>query len=242
MQQIAWRQVALLGLVFCLVSAVAHGWWDHRKAAMVLADLSEATRWLQGAVIVVDPGHGGADPGAVVSGTEEKGIVLQIALSLKQMLEQQGATVILTRSKDEDLGGRIKEELAKRVQIVGQHQAMAFVSVHANKDSCRCWGAQTFYQRNGAPAGKELALAIQNRLRKLTPTTRTALAADYFVLRTSPAPAAMVEVGFLSDGAERQRLKDPAYQRTLAAAVTLGIADFFRSQAPDANAGGSLGK
>lgn len=242
MQRVAWRQVAIVGLAFVLLIVMARTAWTARNALQVQAELNDAGRWLRGAVIVVDPGHGGVDPGAVVGQTLEKTVVLQIALTLKQLLEERGATVILTRDQDQSLGGSIREELGRRVALVHKHKGHAFVSIHANKDSCACWGAQTFYQKGGTPQGKALATAIQSQLRRLTPTTRVSLPADYFVLRTSPAPAAMVEVGFLTNAEEHRRLLEPKYQRTLATAVTLGLADFFRSQVPETNADGSIGR
>lgn len=237
------RQAVLAGLAVLLVAAVTvFSARRARETATVQAELDQVGRWLKGTVILVDPGHGGDDPGAVVGTTLEKTLVLDISLALKQMLEQHGAKVVLTREGDIDLGGRIREELAKRVALVDKHKAQVYVSIHANKDPCRCWGAQTFYQRNGMPAGKDLAMAIQRRLRQMTPTTRTELDADYFVLRTSPVPSAVVEVGFLTNAEEHQRLKDPAYQRKLATAVALGLADYFRSQVPDAQSEGSIGR
>lgn len=237
-----WRQVALIGLALFLLSALGRIALSSRGSASVTVDLRQAGKWLKGMTIVVDPGHGGADPGAVVNQTVEKAVVLDIARKLKELLEDQGATVVLTREADVDLGGRIREELGRRVALVEKHKANLYVSIHANKDGCNCWGAQTFYQRGGMPAGKELAVAIQNQLRRHTPTTRQALAADYFVLRTSPVPAAMVEVGFLTNEKERQRLQDPGYQRTVASAIALGLADYFKSLVPDAKAEGSVGQ
>jgi N-acetylmuramoyl-L-alanine amidase len=237
-----WRQVAIAGLALFLVGVLARTAWMARTSAVMESELQGARRWLAGTVIIVDPGHGGDDPGAVVGTTLEKGLVLSIALQLKAELESAGARVVLTREADVSLGGPIREELGKRVALVERHKANVYVSIHANKDGCNCWGAQTFFQKDGLPAGKDLAVAIQTQLRRLTPTTRVALPADYFVLRTSPAPAAMVEVGFLTNARERDRLQDAAYQRTLATAVTLGLADFFRSRVPGAQAGGSLGQ
>lgn len=242
MRRFAWRQAAIAGLALLLIAAVVRTAWTGARTVMVDAQLKDAGRWLQGRVILLDPGHGGDDPGAVVRGTLEKHLVLEIGLTMKQLLEEQGATVVLTRAEDVDLGGPIREELGRRVALVGEHRAHVYVSIHANKDGCNCWGAQTFYQKNGMPAGKELALAIQSRLRKLTPTTRVALPADYFVLRTSPVPAAIVEVGFLTNSREHGQLKDPAYQRTLASAMALGLADFFRSQVPEGRAEGKIGR
>lgn len=242
MRQRPWRQVAIAGLALFLLSVTVRVVLSARETVAAAADLTAAGQYLKGMVIVVDPGHGGWDPGAVVGDTEEKFIVLDIAKQLKAMLEQQGARVVLTREDDSTFSRRIREDLARRVALVEEHKANLYVSVHANKDGCKCWGAQTFYQRNGAPAGKELAAAIQNQLRRLTPTTRVALAADYYVLRTSPVPAAMVEVGFLTHAPERERLKDPTYQGTVASAIALGLADYLRSQVPDARAKGSIGQ
>lgn len=242
MQRLSVRQAVLFGLALLLVWFVGRTSWIVQAEARHAAVVATSARWVRGLVVIVDPGHGGDDPGAVVGSTREKELVLAIAQRVRETLEQAGARVVMTRERDEDLGGRIREELGRRVALVRQHNAHVYVSIHANKDSCNCWGAQTFYQRNGMPDGKALAMAIQNQLRLLTPTTRVALPADYFVLRTSPVPAAMVEVGFLTSAAEHGRLKNPEYQRTLALAVTRGISDWVRSTVPEAKAGGSIGR
>ncbi|MGE5673978.1 MAG: N-acetylmuramoyl-L-alanine amidase [Mycobacterium leprae] len=235
-------RVGLACFVVLLVLMIAYTAVARQKAAVLKSDLADARQYLKGTVIVVDPGHGGDDPGAVVGETLEKHIVLEIARVLQQVLTEQGARVVLTRETDTSLGGPMREELGKRVALVEQNHADLFVSIHANKDTCYCWGAQTFYQKNGMPAGQELAVAIQSQLRRLTPTTRGPLPANYFVLRNSPAPAAMVEVGFLTNAKEQRMLQEPEYHRTLAQAITLGMADFLRLQVPEAHAGGSLGR
>lgn len=236
------RRAVLFGLALLLVGVFARTAWTARADAKANAQLQEAGRWLKGLVVVVDPGHGGGDPGAVVRGSREKEIVLQIATLTRQVLEQHGARVVLTRTDDESLGGTIRQDLGRRVALVEANKAHLYISIHANKDSCNCWGAQTFFQRNGMPQGKELAIAIQNRMRQLTPTTRVALPADYFVLRTSPVPATMVEVGFMSNAGELDRLKEPDYQRVLARAIALGIADWVRASVPEAQSKGSIGE
>lgn len=236
------RQAAIAVLALCLVLMLGRTAWMQRVDARAQSQLAAAGKWLHGIVIVVDPGHGGEDPGAVVSETREKDLVLEISMKVKETLQQQGATVVLTRQTDTSLGGPIREELGRRVALIEQHRAQVFVSIHANKDSCLCWGAQTFFQRKGMPAGQRLAMTVQNQMRKWTPTTRTALPADYFVLRNSSAPAAMIEVGFLSNGQEKERLQNPDYQQTLATAITIGIADFLRGEVPPARAGATIGR
>lgn len=225
------HQATRVGLViFFLGTLVRIAWMGGEPARQAIAALEQNGASLQGLVIAIDPGHGGFDPGAVVGQTQEKDLTLKISLMLRDQLEQHGAKVIMTRTKDEDLGGSIREELGKRVALVQESGAELFISIHVNRDSCNCWGAQSFYQRGGTPEGKALATAIQARLRDLTPTTRHALAADYFVLRQTEAPAAVVEVGFLTDTKEHARLLEPNYQRILATAIALGIADFQRQQ------------
>lgn len=237
MRKPLWHQAALVGLVvFFLGTGVRVAWLGGEPVRQATAELGQSGEYLKDLVIVIDPGHGGVDPGAVVKGTREKELVLQIAVIVKDLLEQQGTKVVLTRTKDEDLGGSIREELGKRVALVREHGAQLYVSIHANKDSCNCWGAQSFYQRGGTPEGKALAMAIQARLRQMTETTRHALAADYFVLRTAPVPATVVEVGFLTNAREHARLLEPSYQQKVATAIALGIADYQRQQARTAPA------
>lgn len=178
---------------------------------------------LAGMVIVVDPGHGGWDPGAVVEGVKEKDLTLQVSQVLKELLEARGARVILTRSDDTHYSRTVREDLRQRVALVSEHRADLFLSLHANQDRCNCWGAQTFYQKGGSAEGKTLAIAIQNRLRERTDTTRYALPGDYFVLRTTDVPAVIVEMGFLSHRPEREKLQQPEYQRTIALAIAEGV-------------------
>jgi N-acetylmuramoyl-L-alanine amidase len=237
-----WRLIVTIGLALGLLTFMGRTVWTASVSIRTDAQLKLAGKWLRGSVILVDPGHGGDDPGAVVGETVEKGIVLSIAKALKLELEAHGAKVVLTRDSDMSLGGPMREELGRRVALANEHKAHLFVSIHANKDGCNCWGAQTFYQKSGMPAGKELAEALQSQLKRLTDTTRSALPANYFVLRTSPVPAAMVEVGFLTNAKERGLLQDVAYQTQLAKAVTLGLADFIRSQVPEAKAEGQIGR
>lgn len=223
-----WRYLPWVVLVAFLVGLVGRTVVVTGRGMVAAGEWDGQKQWVAGRVIVLDPGHGGDDPGVVVEPIKEKAITLPIALKAKAVLEAQGAKVILTRDSDVDLGGKIREELGKRVQMVTDHQAEIFVSIHANKLNCNCWGAQTFYQRGGTPQGKALAFAVQNQLRKWTPTTRTALEADFFVLRTAPVPAALVEVGFLSSSREAANLQDPAYQGLVANAIALGIASYFQ--------------
>jgi N-acetylmuramoyl-L-alanine amidase len=243
-----WRRVALRLLALCALALVGRGAVTAYAGVRLQAAMQESAWYLQERVILIDPGHGGADPGAVgVGGTLEKELTLQIAQRLAAALERVGARPVLARDRDMELGaegGRrltIREELTERVKLAEKHGAHLLVSIHANRDRCNCFGAQTFYQRSGMPDGRRLAHAIQEELRRTTWTRRVALPIDHYVLRIAPVPAATVEVGFLSNAKEEAMLKDPAYQERLAGAILLGLGRFLRESVPDAQAGGTVG-
>nr|PZN73630.1 MAG: hypothetical protein DIU55_02725 [Bacillota bacterium] len=228
MRRFPLRQALLLGLVAAVALAALWLWWSGRRTAGEGGEpeSQQPTGPLAGMVIVVDPGHGGWDPGAVVAGVREKDLTLQVSQLLRAVLEERGARVVLTRTEDTQYSYTVREDLRQRVALAAEHGADLFLSLHANQDRCHCWGAQTFYQKGGSAQGRALAIAIQNRLRERTETTRYALPGDYFVLRTAPVPAAIVEMGFLSNAAERERLQQPDYQRTIAEAIADGVVDY----------------
>lgn len=190
---------------------------------------------LSGKVIVIDPGHGGYDGGAVSrSGLQEKGVTLDISLLLRDYLQESGALVIMTREVDKDLAGtgyrrRKAADLMERARIVKTSGADAFISIHLNAIPSPRWsGAQTFYYPT-LEANKKLAESIQSELiRNLENTNRKArYSGEIYILKTSPVPTALVEVGFLSNPAEAELLGDEAYQKKLAAAIYNGLLRYY---------------
>ncbi|WP_244226580.1 N-acetylmuramoyl-L-alanine amidase CwlD [Paenibacillus protaetiae] len=190
---------------------------------------------LSGKTVVIDAGHGGIDGGAVSkSGAIEKDLNLAIALYLRDYLQQSGASVLMTREGDYDLAGqdtnvvrkRKTEDLLKRVSVIQNSGAKLAVSIHMNSIPSDKWsGAQTFYYPNGTDNGM-LATFIQNEIRRnLENTSRVpAVKQDVYVLKAvKDIPTVLVEVGFLSNPGESQRLVDPAYQKQIAAAIYQGI-------------------
>lgn len=194
------------------------------------------THNLTGKVIVVDAGHGGIDPGANRPGVLEKNINLSIALELKNVLNQYGAIVVLSRETDVELStacdnekvrGRYHRDLAARVEMVEESDADLFVSIHANAvANASRHGAEVFYFAK-SDTGKALADSIQAELCKVTQTPRTAKAADYFVLRRNKIPAALIEVGYITNKEERAALQSPGYQKKLAEAIAAGIHNYY---------------
>lgn len=188
-------------------------------------------------IIVIDAGHGGIDPGANRLGVREKDINLAIALKLKEILHQQGFRVVLSRQSDIELSpecdnkkirGRYHRDLAARVEMVEEADADLFVSIHANAVSNGSrHGAEVFYAPKSA-TGKELAKAIQNELCNVAKVSRTAMPADYFVLRRNKIPAVLIEVGYITNSQERLLLQSSEYQQEVASAIAKGILLFYK--------------
>jgi len=138
-------------------------------------------------IVVIDPGHGGPDPGAIgIGGIYEKEIVLDISLQAARLLENQGIQVVLTRQADVDLG------LQPRVEIANRARADLFVSIHANAISMsrpEVNGIETYHVA-GSESGQRLAASIQQQL--LTSTgmrDRGVKRARFYVLVHTRMPA-----------------------------------------------------
>ena len=192
----------------------------------------EESGQLSGYVIALDAGHGGYDGGAVgrVSGTAEKGLNLDVAQRLKAILEAQGARVVMTRTDDyalcdEDPPIRKKlQDMQRRAAIIESGGAQMVLSIHMNEYAGRNQsGPQAFY-REGCPAGRLLAGAIQGAMNeKLSPKkTRTALGGDYYIL-TLGVPTVLVECGFLSNAKEEALLLTEDYRQRVAQAIASGV-------------------
>lgn len=176
-------------------------------------------------LVVLDAGHGGSDPGAIgVTGLKEKDVNLAITLALDQLLRQAGLRTILTRSGD------TYPTLEDRARIANEARANIFVSVHSNAaGGPEAQGTETFYQ--GTPEdysleGCRLAELIQDELiTALGSVDRGARThwKSLYVLNHTNMPAALVEVGFLTNAEEEARLKDPAYQARAARAIAEGV-------------------
>jgi N-acetylmuramoyl-L-alanine amidase len=193
-------------------------------------------------VVVIDPGHGGRDPGAIHNAVREADVNLAVALALRPVLEAAGARVVLTRDGDRALAAEgVDADLQARVDLSNRVGADLFVSIHANAHSNRdVQGAISFF---GAEAGfnsgarrtprlvalsRQLAGAINREVVASTgEIDRGALPATFWVLGGTRAPAVLVEVGFLTNADEAVRLAAPDHQRDIAQGVAAGIARYL---------------
>jgi len=193
---------------------------------------------LEGKVIMVDPGHGGYDPGAVRAGILEKNINLQIAIKLKGLLEGKGARVLLTRDGDYNLAvaGLHKKEahrydLGKRLDIAKQSGACLLISIHTNCTFSRSQqGAEVFYYPP-SENGKIVADSIQSELRSIPGMSkRISKASNCFILRNASMPAVLIEVGYLSSPGERKNLQVSEYQELISQKISSGILNYLVSK------------
>jgi len=181
-------------------------------------------------IIVIDPGHGGYDPGALAHELKEKDVALAISLKLRDYLQGAGARVVMTRETDRDLlapaaaGPKKRLDMKNRLIIIRAASPDLVVSIHVNAIPSPRWrGAQVFY-RDGDEEAKDLAGIVQEELaRVLKNTDRQIKPSDFFILKGSPATAVLVETGFISNLDEAKLLSDNKYQWQAAWAIYLGL-------------------
>ncbi|MFM9046687.1 MAG: N-acetylmuramoyl-L-alanine amidase [Cyanobium sp.] len=175
--------------------------------------------------VVIDPGHGGPDPGAVgIGGLRETDVVLDVALQLAQLLQNRGVQVLLTRTSEVDV------DLPPRVSLANRSGADLFVSLHANAlsmDRPDVNGIETFYYQGGR--AYELAISIQQQLMAVSPGTpdRGARPGRFFVIRRTVMPSVLTEMGFVTGEIDAPRLADARYRQQLAAALATGILSYL---------------
>ena len=211
-----------------------------REAAVAagrLADVSGNVKADQ--VILVDAGHGGVDSGMVGIGElKEKGINLEIAIKLKEILEKKGFTVVMTREEDkglyEDGTKNMKaQDLQNRIELIRKYTPVISVSIHQNSYSDPAVkGPQVFYYED-SESGKALALAIQELMNQELSIARPRVAKGnrtYYLLKRSPGVINIVECGFLTNPEEAALLQTEAYQAKVAGAVADGIITYLEEQ------------
>ncbi|MFC4620037.1 N-acetylmuramoyl-L-alanine amidase [Camelliibacillus cellulosilyticus] len=178
---------------------------------------------LKGYHIVIDPGHGGIDPGAIgIQGVKEKMLTLETANHVADALRKAGATVVMTRTSDRFI------PLAGRVAISQGSEADAFISIHFNSSSSKqVHGVSTFYYSGGKD--KVLASDIQTQLIDTVPLQNNGIKfGDFHVLRENPDLAVLIELGFVTNPSDLSLIQTPSFQSDAAKAITKGLLDYFK--------------
>ncbi|SHE10777.1 N-acetylmuramoyl-L-alanine amidase [Chlamydia abortus] len=177
---------------------------------------------LKNKVIVIDPGHGGSQPGTigVKHGTLEKDLNLSTALLVAESLRAAGAKVYLTRDKDQFL------DLSDRVDISHAKNADAFISIHYNSAKPDSSGIISFY--HSEKKDKSLAKALQQELVAATDMKNGGdRFGDYHVLRHNSNPSVLLELGFLSNPNEEEVVRAKGYRLKVAKAIVAGLQEYF---------------
>ena len=180
--------------------------------------------------IVIDPGHGGGDYGAInpSTGLAEKDITLDISLRLQELLIQQGWNAILTHSTDRDVtssDSSDSEELWARANIANKNDADIFLSIHCDsstKGTVR--GTTTFYYKD---VDKSLASVIHKYLiSDLGTMDRGIKSSKFYVLKNTKMPAALLEIAFISNSEDARLLSSATFRQKVARAIFEGICEY----------------
>lgn len=197
--------------------------------------------------VVIDPGHGGKDVGAICGEHREKDINLQVALRLGRKLQQQGYKISYTRSKDEFI------TLAERPQLAARVKADLFISLHCNSAAASVSGIEVFaatpqqtpatgaskVEKTACPADKYckenayFSFYTQKKLlEKTRATDRGVRRKRFYVIRELSCPGVLVEMGFISNAGERTRLLQVSRQEQIADAIVEAVNLYRNSSAP----------
>ncbi|MFC0300214.1 N-acetylmuramoyl-L-alanine amidase [Virgibacillus soli] len=187
----------------------------------------ESIKALENFHFTIDPGHGGKDPGAVIKDTQEKDLTLATAEVVAEHLREVGATVTLTRSRDEFI------ELENRAAISNQHQSDAFISIHFDSfERTEASGVTTHFSKKGESL--TLAQNIHSSLKEHVPLDNRGMKrSNYLVLRKNNQPAVLLELGFMTNPSDWKKIQTKEFQNEVADAILEGLAKFvFEKKSP----------
>lgn len=223
----------LLFIIITVIACILCTNINHTQRASIKIEKASVKK------ILIDPGHGGIDGGAVAkSGVLEKDINLNISLMLRDELKKEGFEVLMTREEDKGLytdSGKIRkkkiEDLNNRCKLKDECGCDMFVSIHLNMfPESKYYGAQVWY--GDSKESEKLAHIMQRDLREKIDNSnkRQEKSANdlYKILRCSEGmPSVIVECGFLSNPIEEAKLKTEEYQLRLAKTITQSITTYF---------------
>ena len=207
---------------------------DDKDKSDIDKKLDELTT-LEDKIIVIDPGHGGNDAGAIgPSGVMEKTVTLKVALELEKLLLAEGAEVIMTRRTDVEVAPRGRhatdiEELKSRCDIANEAEADIFISIHADSfTNPAARGTTCYYFGEGSSESKELAESVHPALlEQLKTPSRGVKPCNFYVVRNTDMPAILVELAFISNPQEESLLNYKEGVEKAAQGIFDCIEDYF---------------
>jgi N-acetylmuramoyl-L-alanine amidase len=175
-------------------------------------------------VVIIDPGHGGKDSGALgIGGAREKDVILPIGKRLAEILQQNGVQVVMTRDSDYFV------TLPGRVQLAERANADVFVSIHANSAGASrpdVNGLEVYYYDSGLDLARIVRSSILQSISTLK--DRGVRRARFYVLRKSSMPSILVETGYMTGREDMARLRTSAYQNQMAEAIARGVLQYLK--------------
>ncbi|MFT9056244.1 MAG: N-acetylmuramoyl-L-alanine amidase [Ethanoligenens sp.] len=237
MRPLNWILPLIAGVTLCLVAAST-------LRSIQNQDLAPASTTVPyEKTVIIDPGHGGPDGGAVgVEGNNEKDINLSISLKLRSFFTAGGYQVIMTRQDDRSIHSSGSDTLREqkvsdihnRLKIADQHPKALFLSIHQNLfTESKYSGTQVFYSTNN-PDAKVLAQFLQTDIHTLLQPQNDRVikpaGSNLYILYHAHSPAVLVECGFVSNPAENAKLQDDTYQNQMAFSIYYGTVHFYAEQ------------
>ncbi len=220
--------------LLCMVSVLYAG-----KEAVHRVNSGKVEERPEELCVVIDAGHGGFDPGKVgINGALEKDINLAIAQKVKEFLEEDDITVVMTRETEAGLyeetdSNKKVQDMKQRIAIIEETEPALTVSIHQNSyHEEYVHGAQVFYYAK-SEEGKKLAGILQKCLIEGVDkeNTRVEKANDsYYLLKKTSSPIVIVECGFLSNREEADALLNELYQEKIAWEIHMGIIQYLNSR------------
>ena len=218
----------VLGMISTSMTASAAAYGSQSQNINTIREY-QAKKPLKNKVIVVDPGHGGSDAGAIgPNNVAEKNVTLAIARDLRELLSAGGATVIMTRTSDQDVatdGSSDIDELQARVDIANQANADLFVSIHTDAFAEHGTGTTTYFCPG---SNDDLARFVQaNMVSQLNLYDRGSQPSDFYVLKNTNMPAILTEAAFISNPKEEKLLINRDFNKKVAMGIYNGIKQYF---------------
>lgn len=191
---------------------------------------------LLGKVIVVDPGHGGRDPGTIYGNIYEKDINLAISKVLERVLSEKGAIVYMVREDDSDLSSiydkrKKRGDLYRRILFLEDEKKKTdlYLSIHINWYKNTAWsGAEVLYH-NINPNNKILGEILMKHFKKDLKTKRSLKKTDLYLYRNTRKTGVLIECGFLSNPNERYLLRQESYQEKISTSITNAVIEYFQT-------------
>lgn len=184
--------------------------------------------------VIIDPGHGGIDVGAVgIDGSLEKNINLSISLDLYDYLSVSGINTVLTRDGDYEVykagEGRVKSDLYNRMDFINSVPDGMLISIHQNHFENEAeWGTQIWYSPNDEKSPTIADMILNSVKKNIQPENiRTNRKSDnsYYILYKAQKPSIMIECGFISNKKENDKLQNKEYQKDMAYSILAGICE-----------------